>query len=389
MNFIITRYIYPLKEKVVLSQKLGFHLDNPRTEHEIQLIKEYWEKAYLPLVGNKAFSINGETFFSFEPYLIEFKEKFAVQDEYIAKIFQEYTEKDFFGFLARITVLAYFDDGGETISIDNEVQALKSEGKEHVFVLLDNENPLVANSKKLVQYSFLLSLLFQNEHSDYNGLSFLLHDETYQPSKSYDDYANFGALMSYFIAFGHNLLRYGENFDDSDDRTWLFWPVAKDLIFEQCNLIENAIQEGLADKLLYIGNVLQIAQHTTDIKVRIVMLTSIIELLLTHNPATNRFNVDDSINKQFQLKTSILVYLNDKSKDLNTVKKRLQTIYQQRSNIAHGNFGELEKHVRGLPKKQENKESLSDLVSDLYFYLRAILDTYLRDRQFVEFLKDM
>ena len=196
--------------------------------------------------------------------------------------------------------------------------------------------------------------------------------------------------MDYFISFGSNALHYGEVTED-DERTWLFFPVAKEYMLEQCNLIEKAFQEGLADKLLYIGSILQIAQHTTDTKVRIVMLTSIIELLLTHNPATNRFNVDDSINKQFQLKTSILVYLSDKSKDINVIRKRLQTIYQQRSNVAHGNFGELEKYARRLPKnkKKESKETLGDLVGDLYTYLRAILEMYLRDRQFVEFIKDV
>ena len=43
MEFLITRYIYPLKEKIILSDKLGFSLDNPRSEYEISLVKEYLE----------------------------------------------------------------------------------------------------------------------------------------------------------------------------------------------------------------------------------------------------------------------------------------------------------------------------------------------------------
>ena len=46
MNFIISRYIYPLKERVVLSRSMGFYLDKPRNEQEIQAIKEFWEKTY-------------------------------------------------------------------------------------------------------------------------------------------------------------------------------------------------------------------------------------------------------------------------------------------------------------------------------------------------------
>lgn len=386
MEYIITRYIFPLKEKVILSRSMGFYLDNPRSDKDIQSIREFWEAVYSSIKDNKGFSIREEAFFSFEPYLMMFKEKFAPQDEYIERIFQEYDGANFFGFLAKITVLAYFDDNGETERIDDKIQELKERGHEHVFVLLDEESPIEANSKKLVEYSFLLSLLFHNERSDYNGFSFLLYDERY--SSNNDAYDDFGALMGYFVMFGHNVLRFGEITDD-DERTWLFFPVAKEHILEQCELLEKAFQEGLTDKLLYIGSILRIAQHTNDVKVRVVMLTSIIELLLTHNPATNRFNIDDSINKQFQLKASILVYLKDKSQDINAIRKRLQTIYQQRSNIAHGNFGELEKYMRGRAKKKENKEYLSDLVSDLYTYLRAILDTYLRDRQFVEFIKDV
>ena len=100
-----------------------------------------------------------------------FKEKFASQDDYIEKIFKGYDESDFFGFLAKITVLTYFDDGGETARIDDELQSLKEKGHEYVFALLDEDNPIEANSRKLVEYSFLLSLLFHNERTTYNGLS--------------------------------------------------------------------------------------------------------------------------------------------------------------------------------------------------------------------------
>ena len=118
------------------------------------------------------------------------------------------------------------------------------------------------------------------------------------------------------------------------------------------------------------------------------MLTSIIELLLTHNPDFNRFNVEDSISKQFQLKASILIYLNDKTVDINGVKSRLKTIYQQRSNIAHGNFAAVNKYISSLSKKEGKEEYFDELVVDLYKYLRAILEEYLKDIRFVDFLKE-
>jgi hypothetical protein len=88
------------------------------------------------------------------------------------------------------------------------------------------------------------------------------------------------------------------------------------------------------------------------------------------------------------LKASVLVYLNDKEKDLDYIKKRLGIIYTQRSNIAHGNFKQLDKYIRSLSTKEGEEEYFEDLVHDLYEYLRAILYEYIRDRNFVEFLKD-
>ncbi|MDZ7957359.1 MAG: HEPN domain-containing protein [Aulosira sp. DedQUE10] len=140
---------------------------------------------------------------------------------------------------------------------------------------------------------------------------------------------------------------------------------------------------------MYVGSILKIVSHeVNDIRTRIVMLTSIIELLLTHNPDFNRFNVEDSINKQFQLKASILIYLNDKRVDINAVKSRLKIIYQQRSNIAHGNFSAVNKYINSLSKKEGKEEYFDDIVVDLYKYVRAILEKYLKDLKLIDFLKE-
>jgi hypothetical protein len=138
-----------------------------------------------------------------------------------------------------------------------------------------------------------------------------------------------------------------------------------------------------------VGGLLKIVAHDTrDKKTRLMLLTSIIELLLTHNPDFSRFNVEDSISKQFQLKASILIYLNNRTRDINAVKNRLRTIYQQRSNIAHGNFQAVEKYIQSLSKKEGEEEHFDDLIVDIYGYVRAILEEYLKDQALVEFLKD-
>ena len=46
MEFLLTFFIYPLQEPLTLSKQLGFTLDNPRTDDEIEMVKEYLLRAY-------------------------------------------------------------------------------------------------------------------------------------------------------------------------------------------------------------------------------------------------------------------------------------------------------------------------------------------------------
>jgi len=112
-----------------------------------------------------------------------------------------------------------------------------------------------------------------------------------------------------------------------------------------------------------------------------VRLVSIVELLLTHQPDFARFNVEDSITKQFVLKTAILAQQQNPNIDLEHIKAKLKTVYAQRSNIVHGNFHQINR----LLKKGESFETL---VSDSYDFARIVLDAHLRHPQFVKFLKE-
>ena len=81
---------------------------------------------------------------------------------------------------------------------------------------------------------------------------------------------------------------------------------------------------------MYIGSLLaNVRSKINDDKQKLVSLVGVIELLLTHNPNFNRFNVEDSISKQFKLKTSILLYKNDDSIDLNKTKKQLIFLFKR------------------------------------------------------------
>lgn len=379
MNFLMTFYIYPLSEEIVLSHHLSFNLDNPRTDEEISIVKDYLLKAY-DSEGDEQIPIHSnEPIETLENILLDFQEEFSGSDEYIARFFHSYERDKIFEFIAKMWVIARFDDEGEIQLINEGLRQREAQGLSSV-VWLDNDHPIVHNSERLVSYSYLLSLLTHSEGSDYFGRSFILdpHQITrFQPVKSlWIDFFMFATG----VKGGRDVLA---------ELEWIFLPFALDNLRENIGLLDKAFRDGLTEKLLYIGGILKIVSHDVrDVKVALVMLTSIIELLVTHSPNTNRFNVEDSISKQFQLKASILIYLNDKSKGINDIKRRLKTIYEQRSNVAHGNLGEIHRYVSKLSKKEGEEEYFEDLKSDLYKYIRAILEEYLKDRPFVDFLKD-
>ncbi|NOR71586.1 MAG: hypothetical protein GQ532_18180 [Methylomarinum sp.] len=98
--------------------------------------------------------------------------------------------------------------------------------------------------------------------------------------------------------------------------------------------------------------------------------------------------MEDSISKQFQLKASVLIYGNDKQNDINRIQKRLKTIYEQRSNIAHGNFSQVNKYINSLCKKEGEEECFYDLINELYVYVKVIIEEYIKDPNYIKFLKD-
>jgi hypothetical protein len=379
MDFLLTSYIYPLSEQIILSTHLNFCLDNPRTDSDISAVKRYLIESYDSGQDIRLPVQSDENIITLEDILFKFRDLFSHSDEYVASFFRSYDRDMIFDFIARMWVIARFDDEGETQQILKEREEMLKAGQVGI-IMLENEHPIVRNSEKLADYSYLLSLLSHTEGSDYFGRGFIL--TTRQSDRPIID------LWMNFFMFG---VASRDNLRDSlkEPLRWIFLPHALDELHRVTRLLDKAFANGLEEKLLYIGSILKIVGHDVrDVKVSLVMLTSIIEMLLTHNPNFNRFNVEDSINKQFQLKASILIYLNNRNVDIYQIQKRLKTIYEQRSNVAHGNFGATNKYIRNLSKTEGEEEYFDDLIVDLYIYVRAILEQYLEDRSFVEFLKE-
>ncbi len=379
MEFLLTSFIYPIQEPLTLSKQLGFRLDNPRTVDEIETVKEYLLRAYDSGYDYKFPIHSEEDIVTVESILITFRNTLSEKDYYLKDKFAQYERESIFDFLASIWILARFEDEGIGEVLRKEHQEMREEGKSGFF-LLDDDHPLFKNAENLANYCSLLSLLIHTEQDSYFGRSFLIESRTIGSERPAE------RVWQKYLMFGIASHSYPESHDESK---WIFFPYVKEKIISVSELLERAFESGLQEKLLYVGSILKIITHeVSDIRTKVVMITSILELLLTHNPDFNRFNVEDSISKQFQLKASILVYLNDKTVDINVVKSRLKTIYHQRSNIAHGNFSAVNKYISSLSKKEGKEEYFDDLVVDLYKYVRAVLEEYLKDISLVDFLKE-
>ncbi len=165
---------------------------------------------------------------------------------------------------------------------------MREEGKS-VFFLLDDDHPLLKNAENLANYCSLLSLLIHTEQDSYFGRSFLIDSRTVDFDRPVE------RIWQEYLMFGVASHSYPES---HDELRWIFFPYVREKIISVSELLERAFESGLREKLLYVGSILKIISHEiSDIRTRVVMITSILELLLTHNPDFNRFNVEDSINK--------------------------------------------------------------------------------------------
>lgn len=387
MQFFLTTYIYPIEQAISLSKRLSFSLDNPRTEEEIDLIElnlktsldspsEMYELARhmrIPI------SHSDDDIFTVKKAIMAFYKNYP-NDKYLEAFSQKYNRESVFRQLARMWIIARYDDEGEIQSMRDYIS--QREENEHGFFLLDDDHPIVKNSNNLVAYSYLISLLI-NDSESYYGDSFIFHDSHIRIQEpEIDKYIN-NVVLFFSIYSSHPTC--------DDDLSWkIAFPCAKEKIINQSKIIEESLVDDSIEKILYIANLLKTSNmNIQDEKYKLITYVGILELLLTHNPNFMRFNIEDSINKQFQLKVATLVYLGtNRRNSIKSIQKRLKAIYQQRSNIAHGNFGEVNKYIKNLSKKEGQEEYFSDLVSDTIKYIAITITEYLKDREFIDFLKD-
>lgn len=364
MEFYLTKYIYPLESKIYLSKTLGYYFDNPRSINEIDIIK----KAILNNFNLSLFSSDTE----YQSITIE---------EAFKKIISLFPPEDSF---AKSKVEQFKDD--PAIFISSSIILLRSENKdaESMWYNPKKENrdePLWDSNEHLTmqsinEYISLLSFLIEYDE-DNEGTTFLIDTSSIEEHKypTAEQLTNIILINSIFntrrsTLFKHNI------FNDHKER-----------ILKYSSLIEKQILKNLTDKILYIGGLIILATEVRDYRISFMTIIGIIELLIAHNPDMMRFNIEDSINKQFQLKTATTIYLADNNINLAELREELKLYYNLRSKIVHGDFNELKKILTKYSPHSDLELYLGEITGTLFKYLSIVLNVYLEKPEFINFLK--
>jgi hypothetical protein len=364
-SFRATRYVRPLRDPVPLAPSLGFFLDNPREPEEIEVLEAFYRET-LKLPGAK----RSESLAWWDKGINEY---LRAGDLTVASD----PTVDAMGRLARMAVVARFDDENTSA----EIRTLRDEFDPSVgpgFILLEDDHPLVRNDKALGAFCALLSLLVHTEGEKYFGESFVYDDLWLDHPRE---------AVNAVVLADVTLQLYRTHRPDITSAhpkdAWNYYPFVVDSLLSTGRRLETAYTRGDSELLRFAGDLLVSARKTQDAKLRLLALVSILELLLTRNPDNQKFNVEDSISRQFVLKVGVIAALEHQAPpDFDELRKRLSTIYRRRSAIAHGDFGHA---PRGAPT--ESMRSDEHFVQEVYGLIRAVVNRFIDDPAFVRFLK--
>jgi hypothetical protein len=374
MAFTLTKYIYPLKDKITLSQHLRYEIDNPRTEEEILFVKEYISYALQRHYENSKPDYNPMLSAAFA--ISEWRNYMKGKDEYVHNYFASNLKTSVEDIISQSWIILRYEDNGEF------EMAKKDRGVFFDIFFSDKKHTYWEKYNNLQSYCQIISLLSHDDEDRYIGDSFV---SLRKPQDIFYPVDHTHEIIEAFTTF-HGNCSIGS---DSRGKTWNFFPDVKDNLISACGLIEIMLKrkgesdstkrkQSSEEKILFAGDLLRVIENEThDVKVKLLLLVSIIEFMLIRNPDSNRFNVEDSISKQFILKATLLVYNVHQDIDLKETKEALKIIYNQRSDVAHGNF----------ISKSDNEKIIQSFYL-LYKYIRAIVSEYIRDPKFVEFIKE-
>ena len=376
MNIILLKGVFPFKKKLVLSKKWGIFLDNPRTKDEIEFVRSFL-KSKVDFQKSK----------KLEEYFLVSDSKAIIHQTYLEKSLKSlenqhkdnhFFDKTFLGraktgnyydCLIKSCLIVRFDDKGFFKDLRKFSRKVRKDKKG--FVMLEGNELGPQREDRALKFISILDLLFLDKFNGNLKKTIILTD---------DKPITHTMLMIYINGIAHGRTIHKE-FD------YFTIPDNLEKIIELSKEIEKLSDEQ-AEKILFIGETIKsINEHHLESKMMFIMLVGALEFLLTHNPDSYRFNIEDSIRKQFQLKVGVVLnrILN---MDLDTASQRLKQIYDVRSAIAHGDFSS----IKSIIKKQRTKDKdfdIFDLVEEVFNYVSAVVQTYIKEPAFVDSLKKL
>ena len=360
MKFIITKFVYPIQEKMEIYD--GCFFDNPRTTEEIKLVEKLVRKA-TPFPPNDRLA-GGDGFITIDYIINKMKERYY-DDHYVLDYIDNCKYKDPCYKIASMWVILRIEDNNT----------------------LDDYFNCAREAHNRID---TLTLLAYEEHH-YIDFSILISGEYIELYEEHIVSRIQNSLIESLVEFTNGKKSITKNRDYRFNGFLNFY----------YDIVEmNKSIEAIPNKELvkYIMESIQSLRNNRDLKMKFVSIVSIIELLLTHSPDFSRFNVEESISKQFKNKIALSCYLQDKNSDYELVIKECSLIYSLRSDVAHGNFGTFPKNLKKYYEfcKQNNFTDVSSfdkvnilnlLIKRSLMYMTTILKSYLTDYKLYEIVK--
>ena len=390
---ILTKYIYPIDKYNIKPFFNGIYFDNPRTKEEIDYVANLLQK-----INQEEIRFPEEQEQIGEGYLTlrKIAQEFFINNsnqEIVKSFFKKNgNEKNIYKLLAKMWVIVKCD----SISDEDELKGFFSI-KINPDSFMDNSNLTyekkndslnnynIYNGDLIFQYLNFLSFLLGDNDSIYFSI---LIDNKYGIIKKNIGFNLFSLLIT--ISFNKE--------SNIKDLPYCTFNHVYDEILKIVGLTKDRYNSY---KFRHLCKIIDKMSDTQDDSLILLSLVSIIEMLITHNPENSRFNVEESISRQFINKTTFLLYENDNFIDVKKVREELKLAYRVRSDITHGNFEDMTKTLKKLHKfygLNENGEGIeySSIDSSINYlnynmskYVKVVLYSYLTSETKLEILKEV
>lgn len=367
-GFILTYCMYPIDKKLELKNCC---FDNPRTSQEIKAVAQILKKANyienMPIP--ETYEQFGKEVINLEMVVDKYFEKYNLDRKYLyTKNGKKYS--DIYYKMAKNWVILRYDPNYDFQYSDYGYKKYKE---------------IISYINLLTFLSFSESLCGKDgflipESFDFFGIKSI--DKTIQ-----------NIIINLLVL---SAVRTDE--EETNDVKFCIFNKTYNKFLELENLIKKS---GKEEVINYIADNISNYISMEDKKMRIMSLVSILELLLTHKPDSNRYNIEDSIRKQFCNKILILLYLNYKNINYVEEEKYLLMVYDLRSAIAHGSFEQIDMIAKKMDRwffnnSTDYKEYYEGFNIDIVFeyieeslekYVRTSIKMFLEDQKLIELLK--